>query len=98
MSGQIERWNRVFEKSGQIVTRKIADETLVVPIRGELANMQRIFSLNPVAEFVWEHLDGERSLEDIRREVISCFDVAKELAETDILEFIDELIKAELIR
>jgi hypothetical protein len=89
--------NSTFRKKEEIVTRRIAGETLLVPIYGDLANMERIFALDPVAEFIWEQLDGENSLKDIRDGVLDAFDVNEEQAETDIFEFIEELLKADLI-
>jgi methyltransferase-like protein len=88
---------RVFIKAEEIVARKIAGETLLVPIRGELANMQRIFSLDPVAEYVWEQLDGRRTLEKICEAVLEAFDVGKKQVEVDIPEFIEELLEAGLV-
>ena len=89
--------NMTYRKKENIVTRSIAGETLLVPIYGELANMERIFTLDQVAAFVWEQLDGKRSLKDIRDDVLNTFEVNKEQVEKDISEFIDELLKADLI-
>jgi len=87
----------IYRKKENIVTRQIAGETLLVPIYGDLANMEKIFTLDPVAAFIWDQLDGTKSLKDIREGVIDAFDVKKEEAETDMSEFIDELLKARLI-
>jgi hypothetical protein len=87
----------IFRKKDDIVTRLIAGETLLVPIYGELANMEKIFSLDPVAAFIWEQLDGKKRLKDIRDGLLDAFDVEKEQAETDILEFVGELLEAGLI-
>ena len=46
---------------------------------------------------IWEQLDGKKRLKDIRDGVLDTFDVKKEQAETDIFEFIDELVKADLV-
>jgi len=89
--------NTTYRKKENIVTRHIAGETLLVPIYGELANMEKIFTLDPVAAFIWEQLDGEKSLKVIRDDVIDTFDVKKEEAETDISEFVNELVKEDLI-
>jgi len=89
--------NTTFRKKENIVTRLIAGETLLVPIYGELANMEKIFTLDPVATFIWEHLDGNKSLKEIRDGVLNAFDVKKEQADMDISEFIDELVKADLV-
>jgi hypothetical protein len=87
----------IFRKEENIVTRQIAGETLLVPIYGDLANMERIFALDPVAAFIWEKLDGEKSLKDIRDGVLDAFDVEEERAKTDIFEYIKELVEANLI-
>jgi hypothetical protein len=89
-------WGKVFRRSDNIVSRKIAGDLFLVPIRGNLADMQRLFSLNPVAEFVWHNLDT-KTLHGICDEVVSSFEVKREEAESDIRDFIAELFKANLI-
>lgn len=88
---------KVFRKKQEIVARKIAGEMILVPISGKLADMQRIFSLNPVAEYIWNQLNGERDLQEISSGVLSVFDIEKEQAEADVQEFIGELLKEDLI-
>ena len=89
---------KVFEKTENIVSRRIAGELFLVPISGDIANMQRIFTLTPVAEFIWEKLDGRMNLNDIRRDVLDRFDVPEKQAELDINEFVTELLKEGLAR
>ncbi len=92
-----EIWGKIFFKREEIVSREIAGETILVPIKGKLADMQRIFSLDGVGEHIWRQLEGNRKLEEIRDGVMHVFDVEKERVNQDILEFIDELIEAGLI-
>lgn len=89
---------RVFTKNKDIVTRKITGELFIVPVRGKLADMQRIFTLNPVAEYIWNALDGRTSVEEIRKDILSTFEVEETEVDSDIMDFIAELLKAELIR
>ena len=81
-------WQKIYNKHEDIVFRKIADENILVPIRGRLADMQQLFILNPVAEFIWERLGGWHTLAEIKTEVTDNFDIAKDVAAVDILEFI----------
>jgi len=97
VNSRADMGKRIFRKGEQIVCRKVAGETLLVPVRGKLANMQRIFSLDPVAEYIWLQLDGGKNLEDIQKGILDTFDVKKEQAESDTLAFIDELLDAGLI-
>jgi len=84
-------WLKVFERPKNVVSRKIAGELFLVPVAGKLADMQRMFALTAVAEFIWERLDGQRNLGDIRNDVLACFDAEKEQADADIQAFVNEL-------
>jgi len=92
-----EIWGKIFKKKNEIVSREIAGETILVPISGKLADMQRIFSLNPVAEYIWNRLNGERNLQEISDSILSVFDMEKEQVDADVQEFIAELLKEDLI-
>jgi len=87
----------VYKKKSDIVYRKVAGETILVPISGRLADMQRIFALNPVGEFIWDKLDGSRSLHQISDDIQRFFDVTGEEANADLEGFIAELLKEGLI-
>jgi hypothetical protein len=69
----------------------VAGESLLIPIRGRLADLQRIFALDPVAEHVWSRLDGVADLDAILRSVLDNFDVGEEQARRDIGEFVAAL-------
>ncbi|MFH1984953.1 MAG: PqqD family protein [Pseudomonadota bacterium] len=87
----------VFDKQKDIVHRTIAGESLLVPIRGELADMQRIFALNPVADFIWQRIDGTASLGQITSAVTVDFDTDAAQAATDTAALIADLAAAGLI-
>jgi hypothetical protein len=88
---------RVYQKSDEIVHRRIAEETILVPLRGKLVDMQKIFSLNPVADYIWEHLDGKQDLMAICSQIDALFDSKPEEVQTDVVDFINELLEANLI-
>jgi hypothetical protein len=86
-----------YRKVEDIVVRKVVGEVILVPISGNLADMQRIFALNPVAEFIWEKLDGQTPLLEIHNDILDYFEIDAHQAETDLVGFIDELAAARLI-
>ena len=88
---------KVYRKVEAVVAREIAGETILVPIRGELANMERIFTLNPVAGYIWEQIDGQRSLAEIRDGILESFAVDRDEAEADIRAFVGELLREKLV-
>lgn len=89
--------NSIYRKREDIVTRQIAGETILVPIRSNLADMQRLFSLNTAAEYIWQQLDGKRNLKEIHDGILANFEVEKEQADSDIREFISQLMDAAII-
>ena len=91
-------WTTVFARREEIVSREIAGETILVPIRGKLVDLQRIFTVSAVAAHIWQQLDGTRTLAAIRDSVLEAFEVEMERAEADIQEFVAELVEAELIQ
>jgi hypothetical protein len=92
-----ELWGKTFRKNSEVLSRRIAGEMFLVPVKGKLANMQNIFTLNRVAEHIWHELE-DHSLDSICDSVMDTFDVEREQAKTDIREFITELLEAELIQ
>jgi len=84
-------------KSGNVIAREVAGENLLIPVCGKLADLQRIFAVNPVAKFVWDHLDGRRGPEALAAAVAEEFDVAPDAALTDVRELLGAMLKEGLI-
>ena len=87
----------VFDKQAEIVHREIAGEHLLVPICGQLADMQRIFALNTVADFIWKRIDGTATVKAISNAVVADFDTDAAQAATDVSALIAELCDAGLV-
>jgi hypothetical protein len=91
-------WSTVYRKDGGVISRHVAGESLLVPVRGNLADLQRIFTLNDVGEFIWNALDGSHDLGKIRTDVTQEFEVTSSQAGEDIIEFITSLEEEGLVR
>ena len=90
-------WDVCFKQEDHVVTREIIGETILVPIRGKLADMQRVFTLNEVGAYIWSHLDGQRNLKEICQGLETEYDVDREQAKRDLNEFISVLVDASLV-
>jgi hypothetical protein len=86
-----------YKRRDNVVFRRIAGETLLIPIRGTLADLQRVFVLEGAGEFIWQELDGAKTVEEIRDAVAGHFEVGVEDAWKDVQEFIAELSRRDLI-
>jgi hypothetical protein len=82
-----------FRKKDRIAGRRIAGESFLIPVCGRPVDMENIFVLNPLADFIWQRLDGERTLEAIVAEIVAVFDVAAGQAGADARKFVGELLR-----
>jgi hypothetical protein len=87
-----------FSCDPTFVYRRIADECLLVPIRQKVADLQYIYVLSPVANRIWELLDGRRTLAEVRDQLLEEFEVGPQELEQDLQEFIAQLQHLEAIR
>lgn len=86
-----------IKKSSNFVYRKIADESIIIPIKNDSADLASIYTLNETADFVWNKLDENGSVEGIINSLIKKFNVSHDEASCDLMALIGELEKAGLI-
>lgn len=82
---------KIYKKSDSIVSRKIADEVILVPIRQDVGDLDSIYTLNEIAAYVWELVDGERTVKEIRDIIVSEYEVSSIKAGEDITECLRQL-------
>ena len=80
------------------VTRQIAGETLIVPVAGQVMDVDSIYVLNEVASRIWELVGSPTTADRIAAVVVSEFDVSREQAAEDVAEFLKSLGERGLIQ
>lgn len=87
-----------FITSPDLVTRRVGGETILVPVRGHVADLESIYTLNDVASLIWERLERGASIATVVEVVCREYAVAPEEARADVTAFLEELQRAGLIR
>jgi len=87
-----------YTKDPNIVSRKVADEFILVPIKQKAADVDSIYTINEVGSRIWELIDGEKSLRDIGDIIAEEFDVGREEAFKDLWEFLLQLENVGAVR
>jgi hypothetical protein len=82
----------------EFVTRRIADETIIVPVVGGVGDLDAIFTLNDVGSHIWRLIESPTTVEAIVAEIGREFDVSPDRAERDVVDFLGQLAEAGLIR
>ena len=85
-------WEKRYKKHPDIVSRKIVDEVILVPIKRRLADVDSIYLLQEdVSIRIWDLIDGERSIREIRDIICTEFQVSPMQAEKDLTAFLKQL-------
>jgi hypothetical protein len=82
---------KVYKKSESIVSRRIGDEYILVPIRQDVGDLESIYTLNETAALIWELTDGKTQVSEIKEKIVEEFEVEPEEAEKDIIEHLQQL-------
>src|SRR5512139_3995986 len=80
-----------FSRAHSIVFRKIAHESILVPIRRRAGEAEQIYTLNEVGARIWELVDGDRTVEQIRDIVVEEYEVSTQEAEKDLIGLLAQL-------
>jgi methyltransferase-like protein len=83
--------NSVLSRSPSVVTRKTGKEYVLVPVANNIADMNSVYTLNETGAFIWEQIDGKKNIEDIIGLVTEEYDIDKEIALRDVLEFVGNM-------
>ena len=87
-----------FSPNGEYVFRDIGGESILVPVRAGVSELDSLFSLNEVGAVVWKKVEAGSSLREIVAAVQTEFEVDSATAKHDVFEFLNVLAKRDLIR
>lgn len=88
----------VVSRSPSIVPRKTGKEYVLVPVTDNIADMNSVYTLNETGAFLWEKIDGKRTVRDLIREMTNEYKIDKKTATRDVLWFIEDLSNYLIIR
>ena len=88
---------KVFVRSQAVVSRRVAGETLIVPIRGRVGDLASIYSFNETGSLIWKLLEMPRTLDEVVDGMILEFAVTREQAKSDAEHFVSEMLLAGLV-
>ena len=75
-----------------LVVREIDEETIFLNEDGD-----SIHVLDEVGTFIWRQVDGHNSLADILERLMSEYEVPRETARADLIDFMNELEQKRII-
>ena len=86
-----------YRHSGNVASREIAGEMLLVPIKTKTGAKTGIYMLNPTAAMIWNLLDGKRTVQELVQSVANEFEEDPNLVMHDTGVFISDLLSFDAI-
>ncbi len=87
----------VFRRTQDVVCRAVGAESILVPIRNNVGNLDFVYTLSPVAARIWSLLDGTKTAEEIVGVICAEYDVDGETAMADMATLIHDLAGVSLV-
>ena len=87
----------VFRRTQDVVCRSVGAESILVPIRNNVGNLDFVYTLSPVAARIWTLLDGVKSADEIVDVICSEYDIDRDTALADLTALVRDLAEVSLI-
>ncbi len=87
-----------FVKEKELVTREVAGERIIVPIKGHVGDLEGVYTLNELGSTIWQLINGQTTARELVEAVRNEYDVEAAEAEKDVVDFLRSLEDAGLIR
>lgn len=80
------------------VTRRIAGETIIVPVSSRVGDLDAIYTLNEAGSRVWMLLEASKSVQEIIAVLCDEYDAPRDEVATDLVDLLEALRANGLIR
>ena len=87
----------LYQRSSEVVCREVGGESILVPIKNRVGDLESIFVLSPVAARIWSLLDRAVSADQIIDAICAEFEIDRETASADVNELLASLEVASLV-
>ena len=87
-----------YERNPDYIFRKIVDEFVLVPIHQDVADMDCIYTLNPLGAFVWERLDKPATEAELQAAILDEYAAAAQTVASDLEGFLQEMVAIGAVR
>jgi hypothetical protein len=84
--------DRRYVQRGDIVSRSLGEETILVPLKRGIVELGCLFSLNETGAFLWQQLARPRSVAQLAAALTEEFEVGEEQALEDTRTLVQQLL------
>lgn len=83
--------NSYYNLKSKFVARDVGGELVVVPLTGNIAHMNELFTFNASAKLLWEALQEDSTEETLVKALLDAYEVEELVARADVKKFLERL-------
>lgn len=77
--------------SKNFILKKVCDEAMIIPLVDGGMDMSKVFNINEIGVIIYEGLENNKTILEIKNKIISEYDIDEETVLNDINDFIESL-------
>ncbi len=81
-----------YERNPDFIYRRIVDESVLVPLHNNVADMNCIYTLNGLGAFLWEYLANPATRTELQTAVLAEYDADPAVLVGDLDGFLAEMV------
>lgn len=81
----------------KFLLREVMGENILVPVGDSETTFNGIASLNDIGVFIWKNIESAKDENELLQIILDEYEVEKEVAKSDLDEFLDKLKQVEII-
>ncbi|MCR1821750.1 PqqD family protein [Terrisporobacter muris] len=81
----------------EFMLREIVGETILIPVGESNNHFNGIITINEIGRFIWQNYESSKDEEDLLSKILDEYEVKKEIAKSDLDEFLGKLREADII-
>ena len=86
-----------YQRNPDFIYRKIVDESVLIPIHQDIANMDSIFTLNGIGAFIWEQLEQPTTQTSLQAAILEEYDANQKVLLADLDKFLGQMKEIDAI-
>ena len=82
----------MVQRNPDFIFRKIVDESILVPLHKDVADMDCIYTLNSIGAFIWDLLEQPTTKAALQSALLDEYDAQPDVLNGDLEQFLEEMI------
>lgn len=86
-----------IKRNNGFVFKEMGSESVLIELVNNVVNMDKVVTLNELGTYIYSQLNEAKSVEHLLELIVNEFDIDKETAQTDLIEFLNDALRMKIV-